>query len=384
MNRFMSTLRHHFMLDPEITFLNHGSFGACPTPVFEEYQRWQRTLERQPVKLLARDIDGLLREAMTPLAAMLEADAADCVFVPNATTGINIVARSLRLEAGDEVLTTDHEYGACDYTWEYACALAGAQYVHQSLPRPFASAEAFVEALWAGVTPRTRVLFLSHITSPTALTFPIEAVLKRARAEGILTVIDGAHAPGQIPIHLRTLDPDFYTGNFHKWLCAPKSSAFLYARKEHQPSLTPAIISWGWPDDDFALRHERQATRDPSAYLATPAALTFQQMHDWDAQRGRCHRLAQAARLALAEVTGLPPLAEHDGWFAQMIAAELPAPPEKASAIKARLYEHHRVEVPVTFQGGRIYVRASFQAYNDAEDLERLLGALHETLAYVA
>jgi isopenicillin-N epimerase len=380
----MTNLRHFFMLDPDITFLNHGSFGACPAPVFEAYQRWQRTLERQPVKLLARDIDGLLREAMAPLAAMMHGDAADCVFVPNATTGVNIVARSLDLEAGDEVLTTDHEYGACDYAWEYACVRAGARYVRQSLPRPFDSAEAFVEALWAGVTPRTRALFLSHITSPTALTFPIEAVLKRARAEGILTIIDGAHAPGQIPIDLRRLDPDFYTGNFHKWLCAPKSSAFLYARREHQAALVPPIISWGWPEADFALRHERQATRDPSAYLATPAALAFQQAHDWDAQRQRCHALAQTARLALAELTGLPPLAAHDGWFAQMIAAELPAPPEKADAIKTRLYDHHRVEIPVTFQGGRMYIRASFQVYNDADDLERLLAALHETLAHVA
>lgn len=376
----MSGLRDQFLLDPEIVFLNHGSFGACPISVFEEYQRWQRVLERQPVELLGREIDGLLREAMAPLAAMLNASAEDCVFVPNATTGVNIVARSLKLGEGDEVLTTDHEYGACDYTWEYACSLTGARYVKRVLPRPFGSEAAFVEALWAGVTPRTRVLFLSHITSPTALVFPIEAVLKRARAEGILTVIDGAHAPGQIPVDLRQLDPDFYTGNFHKWLCAPKSSAFLYARREHQARLVPSIISWGWPEKSFALRQERQATRDPSAYLATPAALAFQQVNGWGAVRIRCHELAQAARLGMAEMTSMPPLAQHDGWFAQMVVAELPLGPEFGSAIKSRLYDVHRIEVPVTHQGGRIYIRASFQAYNTAEDLERLLSALSETL----
>lgn len=380
----MTDLRDQFLLDPGITFLNHGSFGACPIPVFEEYQRWQRVLERQPVKLLGREVDGLLREAMEPLAAMLNASAGDCVFVPNATTGVNIVARSLRLNPGDEVLTTDHEYGACDYTWEHVCAMSGARYVQQVLPRPFDSEASFVEALWTGVTPRTRVLFLSHITSPTALTFPLGAVLKRARAEGMLTVIDGAHAPGQIPVDLSALDPDFYTGNFHKWLCAPKSSAFLYARADQQAGLIPNIISWGWPERNFALRQERQGTRDPSAYLATPAALAFQQANDWDAVRARCHELAQAARLGLAEVTGLPPLAQHDGWFAQMIAAELPCDPALGNAIKARLYEVHRVEIPVTWQGGRIYVRASFQAYNTAEDLERLLDALRETLGAVA
>ncbi|HYO89787.1 MAG TPA: aminotransferase class V-fold PLP-dependent enzyme [Candidatus Limnocylindrales bacterium] len=380
----MNDLHSQFMLDPDITFLNHGSFGACPIPVFEEYQRWQRVLERQPVELLGREVDGLLREAMTPLAAMLHADRDDCAFVPNATTGVNIVARSLKLNPDDEVLTTDHEYGACDYTWEYACAKSGAHYVKQVIPRPLDTEDAFIEALWAGVTPRTRVLFLSHITSPTALTFPIAPILRRAQAEGILTIVDGAHAPGQIPIDLHSLDPDFYTGNFHKWLCAPKSSAFLYTRKDHQATLIPSIISWGWSETSYALRQERQATRDPSAYLATPAALAYQQAHDWDAVRARCHELATSAQLGLAEVTGLPPLAQHDGWFAQMVAAELPAPPERAEGIKTRLYDVHRVEAPVTFQGGRIYIRASFQAYNSAADLERLLTALRETLAYVA
>ncbi len=347
----MTDLRDQFLLDPDITFLNHGSFGACPIPVFEEYQRWQRVLEHQPVKLLGREVDGLLREAMIPLAAMLNASAEDCVFVSNATTAVNIVARSLKLNAGDEVLTTDHEYGACDYAWEYVCARSDARYLRQVIPRPLDTAEAFIAALWAGVTPRTRVLFLSHITSPTALKFPLGPILERARAEGILTVVDGAHAPGQIPIDLRQLDPDFYTGNFHKWLCAPKSSAFLYARTEHQAGLIPSVVSWGWPESSFALRHERQATRDPSAYLATPAALAFQQANDWDSVRARCHQLAEAARLGLAGVTGIPPLALNDGWFAQMIAAELPFPPEQANAVKARLYDVHRVENSSHFPG---------------------------------
>ena len=380
----MTTLRDQFLIDPEITFLNHGSFGACPIPVFEEYQRWQRQLERQPVKMLGRDIDGLLREAMRPLAAYLNADAADCVFVPNATTGVNIVARSLRLSAGDEVLTTDHEYGACNYTWEYVCAQTGARLVQQAIPLPIGTPGEFIERVWAGVTERTRVLFLSHLTSPTGLVFPIEELIKRARAAGILTVIDGAHVPGQLPLDLTTLDADFYTGNFHKWLCAPKSSAFLYARKEHQASLIPNIISWGWRESEFSLRQERQGTRDPASYLATPAALAFQQDHDWDAVRRDCHQLAVTAAQVLSEVSGCPPLTADGEWLGQMAAAELPLRPEQAAAVKTRLYDVHRVEIPIIVWQGRVLIRASFQGYNSAADLEVLGAALAETLAALA
>ncbi|MFN8379953.1 MAG: aminotransferase class V-fold PLP-dependent enzyme [Anaerolineae bacterium] len=380
----MTTLRDQFLLDPDIVFLNHGSFGACPIPVFEEYQRWQRELERQPVKMLGREIDGLLREAMKPLAASLNADTDDCVFVPNATTGVNIVARSLRLHEGDEVLTADHEYGACDYTWEFACGQVGARIVRQSVPLPIGSADDFVERIWAGVTPRTRVLFLSHITSPTALLFPLAELVQRARTAGILTVIDGAHVPGQVTLDIGALDPDFYTGNFHKWLCAPKGSAFLYARKEHQAGLVPNIISWGWPETDFGLRQERQGTRDPASYLATPAALAFQQQHDWDRVRAACHELAVAAGKALSEVSGCGPLTPDGSWLGQMAAAELPVEPAKASAIKTRLYDVHHVELPIIIWQDRVLIRASFQGYNTADDLEVLCAALAETLDYVS
>ncbi len=380
----MTDLRDQFLLDPAITFLNHGSFGACPAPVFAEYQRWQRVLEYQPVKLLGREIGGLLREAMEPLAASMNADPADCVFVTNATTAVNIVAKSLALRTGDEVLTTDHEYGACEYAWEAACARAGARLVRQPLPLPLTTAAGFTEAVWAGVTPRTRVLFLSHITSPTALVFPIAELVRRARAAGILTVIDGAHAPGQIPIDLPALDPDFYTGNFHKWLCAPKGSAFLYARKDQQAGLLPTIVSWGWPSGDFHERQEAQGTRDPAAYLATPSALAFQRANDWNGVRARCHELTVAARRALAELTGCPPLAEGDAWLGQMVTAELPARPEQANALKTRLYDEHRVEAPIIVWHERVFVRVSFQAYNTADDLDRLLAALKDSLAFVA
>ena len=207
-----------FMLNPDIAFLNHGSFGAAPKPVFEKYQWWQRELERQPVEFLGsqRRFNSLMREARTALAAYVHCGADDLVYVPNATTGMNIVARSLHLQAGDEILTTDHEYGALDRTWRFLCKTSGAVYKHQPIPLPVTTHADFVDRFWSGVTPRTKVVYLSHITSPTALTFPIKEICRRACAAGILSVIDGAHAVGQIPLDMDTLGADFYASNCHK------------------------------------------------------------------------------------------------------------------------------------------------------------------------
>ena len=230
------------------------------------------------------------------------------IFVPNATIGINTVARSLRLEPGDEILATDHEYGAIDHTWQFICAKTGAKYIRHPIALPVTTPEDFVESLWSQVTQRTKVISISHITSPTALIFPVAEICRRARDAGILTIIDGAHVPGQIPLDLTAIDADFYSGNFHKWLCAPKGAAFLYARREHQPMVEPLVISWGWlPDSTFVTRNQWQGTRDITAFLSVPAAIEFQQTHDWDRVRAACHGLASEARGRLAELTGLEP-----------------------------------------------------------------------------
>jgi isopenicillin-N epimerase len=210
-----TSLQESFLLDPGIVYLNHGSFGACPRPVFEAYQEWQRTLERQPVKFMQRR-ESLLREAREALGAYLHAEADDLVYVTNVTLGLNVVARSLPLAPGDEVLTTDHEYGSMNRMWELVCEKRGARYVQRPVPLPIGSAEEVIDAVWAGVTEHTRVLYLSHITSPTALILPVEALVRRARDVGILTVVDGAHAPGQVPVGLEALGADFYGGNCHK------------------------------------------------------------------------------------------------------------------------------------------------------------------------
>lgn len=370
-------LRSHFLLDPSITFLNHGSFGACPKPVFEAYQGWQLELERQPVLFLGRRVDELLNEAMKPLATYLNGDPDDIVFVPNATTGVNIVARSLPLAEGDEILTTDHEYGACRNTWLDVCIKTGARLVEVAFPLPMTTPEAFVERFWAGVTPRTKVIYLSHITSPTALIFPLEEIARRAREAGIITVIDGAHAPGHVPIDLKALDVDFYTGNCHKWLCTPKGSAFLYVRRDLQPMVQPAIISWGY-GLGFKLLLQMQGTRDPAAYLAVPAALEFLNAHNWDAVRERCHALVVSTAQQIASLTGVPLVADPS-WYGQMMA--IPLPPCDDQDVKRRLYDDYQIEVPVFTFNNTQFVRVSIQGYNTPEDVEHLIAALSDVLS---
>lgn len=378
------TLKSQFLLNPDVVFLNHGSFGACPQPVFETYQRWQRELESQPVEFIGRRIDGLLTEARTVLAQYLNAGVNNLVFVTNATAGVNMVARSLRLQAGDEVLTTDQEYGALDYTWEYFCGKTGARYIHAALPERPQSPEEIVEAVWSNVNPKTKVIFMSHLTSSTATIFPVAEICRRARQQGILTVIDGAHAPGQIPVDLTDIDADFYTGNCHKWLCAPKGAAFLYVQPQHHSIIEPLVISWGWVDGaTFVQRNQQQGTRECSAFLAVPAAIEFQQQHQWDSVRVRCHELARQTRLRISELTGLEPLLpDSELLYAQMITCPLPkVDPE---ALARRLRDEFRVEIPITQWNGKIGIRASYQAYNTPDDMEVLLDALSVLLPQIS
>jgi len=373
-----TALRSEFLLDPDVTFLNHGSFGACPRAVFERYQEWQLELEREPVLFLARRVDALLAEARTALGDYVGADADDLVFVPNATSGVNIAAWPLGLQPGDEVLTTNLEYGALDLTWEHVCADFGARYVRIPVPLPLADEDEVVETIWAGVGPRTRVLFLSHHTSGTALTLPVGELCRRARELGIVTVIDGAHVPGHLPLNLRELDPDFYAGNCHKWLCAPKGAGFLYVRRDRQREVHPLVFSWGYEGDDptFLTRHEKQGTRDPSAYLTVPYAIQWQLEHDWDEVRTRCHELARRA----ADELGLPavvPGTRHDR-YGQMVSLQLPD--DAPADLQERLFDEHRIEIPVMHRASPRLIRASFQGYNDEADLARLGAALAEIL----
>lgn len=378
-------VRDLFLLDPATVFLNHGSFGACPREVLAAQQRWQVEMERNPVEFLGRRSAGLLAAARGRLGDFLGARGDDLVFVPNATTGVNVVAQSLDLRPGDEVVGTDMEYGACDAMWQHVCAARGAAYRRVEVPLPY-DRESFVDRVMAAVTPRTRVIFASHITSTTALVFPVAALCRAARERGILTLIDGAHAPGQIDVDLATLGADFYTGNCHKWLCAPKGAAFLHARAGHQAMLHPTVISWGYAPGTgghtgfdaylgrsvFERRMQWQGTRDLAAWLAVPDAIDFEARHDWRRVRERCHALARHALDVLTQRHGLAPIARDDDWV-QMVA--IPVPAQDAEALRRRLFEESRIEIPVTSHAGRVFVRISVQGYNTADDVQRLLDA---------
>jgi isopenicillin-N epimerase len=365
-------LRREFVLDPEIAFLNHGSFGACPRPVFERYQAWQHELEREPVDFLARRAPDDLAASRAALAGYLSCPAADLAFVQNATTGVNLAARSLDLGPGDEVLTTNLEYGACDLAWEWLCDRTGARYVRAAIPLPLDDPGTVVESLFAAASERTRALYVSHVTSETALVLPLEEILARARELGLITIVDGAHAPAQVPVDLTRLGADFYTGNCHKWLCSPKGAGFLHVCPEHQERVDGAVVSWGYsPGSSFVRRIESQGTRDPAAWLAVPDAIRFQADRDWDDVRDRSSQLARESRRELCDILGTEPLAP-DAMVAQMAAVRLPHP---AAGLSDRLFERHGVEV---WAGGpeSDLLRISAAAYTTREEIDRLLAAL--------
>ena len=378
-----------FLLDPEVTFLNHGSYGACPRPVFEAYQGWQLKLERQPVAFLDpnRGLSGWMREGREALAAVVGALADDLVGLTNATTALNIVAQSLDLKPGDEILTTDHEYSALEKTWAYVCRRTGAVVKVVNIPLPLTEEAQFTDAVLAGFTERTRVLFLSHITSATALVFPIERVVAEARARGIWSVIDGAHTPGHIPLNLDALGADFYAGNCHKWMMAPKGAGFLHVRRELQSMLNPLVISHGWTEDakepgtkgvfgntPFIDGLEMQGTRDPSAWLTVPVALEFARQHDWDKVAAQCRTLVQDTAARVSALTGLPGLCSAEFCAPQM--ASMPVPSCDPLELKRALIERYGIEIPCFKWQDHTIVRVSAQGYNTQGQMDLLVKAL--------
>ncbi len=381
----INSLKSQFLLDPEVTFLNHGSFGATPRPVMQAYQDYQRRLEHQPVLFLVRESRELFRTARQKLASFMGADPENLVYIPNATFGVNVIARSLDFKPGDELLTSNHEYGACDNIWDFLGQKKGLRVIRQDIPLPLPSTEEIIDLFWSGVSENTRLIFLSQITSPTAVRLPVEEICQRAREAGILTLVDGAHAPGQLDLNLGDMEADFYTGNCHKWLLSPKGSGFLYIRPEHQELIEPLVVSWGWGENspyesDSRLQAilEWWGTKDPAAYFSTPAAITFQRDHNWDQVRLDCQALLAGAVDKIESLTALPSIyGENKDKFIQIGAAEWPADwkPEK---LQAWLYENHRIEIPVIQWEERWLIRPSVQGYNTQEDLDLLVQALGE------
>jgi isopenicillin-N epimerase len=385
----------HWTLDPEIVFLNHGSFGACPLPVLEAQRGFQEQMEREPVRFFIREAPALLADARHALGRFIGASPDDLAFVPNATTGVNSVLRSLSLTAGDELLVTTHEYNASRNVLDYVARENGARVVEIALPFPLASADEIVEAVLQHVTANTRLALLDHVTSSTALVLPLQELTRALEAQGAAVLVDGAHAPGMLDLELDVLAPSYYTGNCHKWMCAPKGAGFLWVRADRRENLRPAVISHGAnapvsKRERFRAEFDWMGTDDPSAIFSVPEAIRFMGgllPGGWPEMRSRNHALAVEGRRIIANVFGVEtPCPET--LVGSMASIPLPKseryPPPRASSEMTQdpvhdvLFDEHRIEVPILrnpVEPGRM-VRVSAQLYNQREDYERLAAAL--------
>lgn len=365
-------------LDPAIAFLNHGSYGATPKEVLAAQARWRGELEREPVRFMQRTLPDALRAAAGEVADFLGAEPQDLVFVENATGGCNAVLRSLDLAPGDELLTTSHVYPAVRNAMRHIAERTGARLVEAPVPYPVGDAETIAGSVARHITSRTRLLVLDLVTSPTAIVMPIARLAAQARAAGAKVLVDAAHAPGQVEIDLPALGADFVTGNLHKWLFAPKGTAFLWARREAQGGLHPTVISHGL-GQGFVAEFDWVGTRDPSAWLAAPAALAFYRRMGDGAIRAHNHALANEAAALLAESLGSEE-GQAPALRAAMATVRLPGTEgqDKAAglALNDRLYREHGVEVPVIPFAGSLWVRVSAQIYNEIADYRRLADAL--------
>jgi isopenicillin-N epimerase len=390
-----SDLGKFWSLDPEVTFLNHGSFGACPLPVLEAQQRLRQQMEAQPLRFFVREFEELLHGAKSELGEFVGADAAELVFVPNATTGVNAVLRSLTFHPGDELLTTDHEYNACRNVLNYVAEQTGATVVVANVPFPIASPQQIMEAVIPCVTPKTKLALLDHITSQTGLILPISTLTRELAMRGVDTLIDGAHAPGMIPLNLNECGATYYTGNCHKWLCAPKGAAFLYVRRDKQAEIRPMTISHGAnsPRTDksrFQLEFDWMGTDDPTAYLCVPEAIRFMGSllpGGWPELMAQNRAMALAARRMLCERLGemLPCPDEMIGAI-----AVVPLLDDRTEFVKTRLipplqdqlWEQFKIEVPIIYwpKQPQQIMRISAQIYNTTAQYQYLAEALTNLL----
>ena len=343
-------MKNLFLLDPNITYLNHGSFGACPVSVFNDYQSWQKKLEQQPVQFITKHLWQHLEEARKELGGFLNCKGDDILLFPNPTTAINNVIENLNLNKGDEVLMTQHEYGALVRAWSRSSRKNNFAIVQQSVNVPVDSKKKFIKQFLTGITVNTKVLFISQITSQTGLIFPVKEICEYARKKGIITIVDGAHVPGHINLNISNLDCDFYTGTCHKWLCAPKGSSFLYVKKSFQDSLKPQVMSWGEEGDDpgpsqFQMDFQWQGTKDMSSFLSIPSAIHFIESNNWEENHKLSKELILEVSDDLKNLFGTDPLFKSEDWVGQMVSHPLPlTAPEN---LKEILWEKFLIEVPI-------------------------------------
>jgi isopenicillin-N epimerase len=383
-------------IEPGVAFLNHGSYGACPSEVLRHQAALRAEMEAEPVRFLGRELDDRLDAARAALAAFVGADPEDLAFVANATGGINAVLRALRFGPGDELLTTDHVYGACRNTLDFVADRTGARVIIATIPFPVGSPEEIVDAVLARVTPRTRLALLDHITSPTGLIVPIERLIAALAQRSVETLVDGAHAPGMVPLDLRRLGAAYYSANCHKWLCTPKGSAFLWVRRDRQPDVHPLTISHGATGERpgrsrFRLEFDWTGTQDPTAWLTVPMAIEYLRElvpGGWPALMARNRALALEARRRLCAAVGTAPVCP-DAMIGALAAVRLPDNPTAdrgwrvRDPLQERLFEGWGIEVPIMRWPAPPHrlVRVSAQLYNRPEQYARLAEALGKELA---
>ena len=383
-------------LDRGVAFLNHGSYGACPSEVLRHQAALRAEMEAEPVRFLGRELEGRLDAAREALAAFVGAEPDDLAFITNATGGVNAVLRSLTFSAGDEVLTTDHCYAACRNTLDYVAARSGIKVNVAVIPFPVASPDAVLEAVLAKVTPRTRLALLDHITSPTGIILPIERMVAELQRRGVETLVDGAHAPGMVPVDLRALGAAYYSANCHKWICAPKGSAFLWVRRDRQADIHPLTISHGATGvrpgrSRFRLEFDWTGTLDPTAWLTVPKAIAYMGSlvsGGWPALMARNRALALAARELLCAAAGSAP-PSPDGMLGSLASIVLPDSPTVETGwrirdpIQGRLFDDWGIELPIMRWPAppKRLLRISVQLYNTPGQYVHLAEALRKELA---
>ena len=373
-------LKDLFLLDTNTTYLNHGSFGACPKKIMDQYFRLQLELERQPIDFLVNNINEQLKKARKSLSAYVDCPNEDLVFFPNPSTAINMVAKSLTINKGDEVLTTTHEYGALVKMWKFICNQKLAKYIEFNPRLPLQSKSDFLEHFFDKITDKTKIIFISHITSSTALIFPVKEICNEARKRGILSIVDGAHAPAHIDLSIKDINPDVYVGACHKWMLSPKGASFLYANKSTQRILKPLVISWGWESEipgesPFLDHHQWQGTNDISPYLIIPSVIEFLLEHKWEKVSADCKKTNLESREKLLELFDEKILCENPSdWLGQMSSIVIP------NCNLSDLYNYLKsknIEVPIVEWNNMKILRISIQAYNDKLDIIRLIKYLN-------
>ena len=391
MDNSSDALKSKFLLDPEITFLNHGSYGSCPKPVFEVYQKYQTDLESHPIKFMQEDVYKLLEISRDSLSHYVNCDKDDLIFVTNPTQAVGTVIHNILINSNDEVLSTNLEYGSCDRMWTYDADQKGYKYIQAEINLPIEDKETFLNQFWSYASDQTKYVFISQITSTTGMILPIPEIVAEAKKRGIKTIIDGAHVPAHIPLDIKELDPDYYTGALHKWLCCPKGSSFLYVKKEKQDGIQPMLKSWGWGEEyekfkssvqlhspsRFINVFQWQGTRDMSTFFTVPEAIQFQEEHDWDSVRSRSINMVIEARNRINEITKLPKICP-DNWLGQM--ATILFPIDDTVAFKKTLYNDYQIEMPVMRHLEHTAFRISIQGYNSEADIDHLINALEELI----